>query len=385
MKHTGKIKKVFSRIVSGVIAAASAVTMAAGMSIPAFAGSGLYADGYFNQLDSYWATVKHGNLSQNSMQDAGCGIFSFCNAINALNNGKTVSVQQCKNIAQWGYNQGYYTPGNGGLSNAYSFYTKVQNTYGSSLNFKYDSCGTSLDNKLNTALQNGSTAIVLIQGHYMCLAGYSNYKYHVIESYVQQASWPNHKRYSAGITSEHSYVTASQLNSLSVRGYWIMKPNGTVPPPPSTFKTIKNYQSGKMLNVVSNSSACGANVTVYQQDGTTGQNFKLNAHGGTKYFGGNPYQKYTLEAQCSPNCRLNVYGSTSVSGNNVNLWTTSGNDTQDWILQPSPYGGAGYYIIRSANNTSCVLTEAGTGNGSNVQISTYQSGNKNQIWYLGTI
>ena len=61
------------------------------------------------------------------------------------------------------------------------------------------------------------------------------------------------------------------------------------------------------------------------------------------------------------------------------------NDTQDWILTPSPYGGAGYYIIRSANNTSCVLTEAGTANGSNVQISTYQSGNKNQIWYLGTI
>ena len=31
MKHTGKIKKVFSRIVSGVLAAASAVTMVAGL------------------------------------------------------------------------------------------------------------------------------------------------------------------------------------------------------------------------------------------------------------------------------------------------------------------------------------------------------------------
>ena len=382
MKHT--FKKVFSRIVSGVLAAASAVTMTAGMNFSASAAAGARL---YNQWDSQWKTVRYYDYSstQNSLYDSGCGVFAFCNAMYSLNG----SVLQPKDVGRYAIDVKAYYPGSGGFTLPGNFYNKVNTKYGSTYNVQCSGyfTGAASDTRLKNHLKAGGVAVACVPGHYIAITDYnaSNNQFYVVESAVS-----NSRNLSAtGWVTEYKLTYGTKdTNKTKVLSYGLLSKTNTtpVPPvPPTGFKTMKNYQSGKMLNVVSNSSASGANVTVYQQDGTTGQNFRLNAHGGTKSFGGVAYQKYTIEAQCAPKCRLNVYGSTSVSGNNVNLWSTSGNDTQDWILQPSPYGGAGYYIIRSANNTSCVLTEAGTGNGSNVMISTYQSGNKNQIWYLGTL
>ena len=153
-------------------------------------------------------------------------------------------------------------------------------------------------------------------------------------------------------------------------------PENSVEPSSSTtsvatgsYFTIKNLGSGKMLNVVSNSSNSGANVTVYQADGTTGQNFMFisNGRGG-----------YVLEPQCAPSCALNVYGQSSTPGANVNIWTKSGNRTQDWNIE---YNSAmSGYVVRSADNPSYVLAASGSGNASNVQLQQYDSGSAFQIW-----
>lgn len=66
------------------------------------------------------------------------------------------------------------------------------------------------------------------------------------------------------------------------------------------------------------------------------------------------------------------------NGSNVNIWTKSGNNTQDWIFE-AVNGG---YVIRSANNTAYVLTASGTSNSSNVKLATYSAGNTYQIWKL---
>ncbi len=104
---------------------------------------------------------------------------------------------------------------------------------------------------------------------------------------------------------------------------------------------------------------------------------------GKQTFNGTEYTKFVIQAKCAPTCRLNVYGSYSAPGFNVNLWTSSLNDTQDWIFEPAPGYKSGYYIIRSANKPSCVLAPAGTSNSSNVQLATYKKGNTNQIGYVG--
>ncbi len=145
----------------------------------------------------------------------------------------------------------------------------------------------------------------------------------------------------------------------------------------NTWYAFTNVKSSKLLNVYGSKNASNTNVTVYQKDGTTGQVFKLVANG-TKTYNGKSYTKYVIIPKCATSCALNVYGNTSKNGSNVNIWTKSGNSTQDWIFE-SVSGG---YVVRSANNTKYVLTASGTANSSNVKLATYSSGNTYQIWKL---
>lgn len=162
-----------------------------------------------------------------------------------------------------------------------------------------------------------------------------------------------------------SFATSSTTSSTSV----------TTTLKTGTWYKFTNTKSNKLLNVYGSKSASNTNVTVYQKDGTSGQDFKLAAHG-TMKFNGKTYTKYTILPRCASKCALNVYGSSSKNGSNVNIWTKSGNNTQDWIFEAV----SGGYVIRSANNTSYVLTASGTSNSSNVKLATYSAGNKYQIW-----
>lgn len=137
----------------------------------------------------------------------------------------------------------------------------------------------------------------------------------------------------------------------------------------SSYFTIKNLGSSKMLNVKGNSSKSNTNVTVYQADGTTGQNFQLVADSS----GG-----YVINPQCAPTCVLNVYGQSSADGLNVNIWTKSGNSTQSWVIEYNR--SLSGYVIRSANNTNYVLTATGSGNSSNVQLAQFDPANTYQVW-----
>ena len=170
----------------------------------------------------------------------------------------------------------------------------------------------------------------------------------------------------------------SMMNTCMFAGLRTATASAAYFPAVGILYTLTNKQSNRMLNVQGSSSWSGANVTIYDEDGTTGELFKFIPHG-SKYFNGKSYTKYVIEPQCAKTCALNVYGSYSASGFNVNIWTKSGNDTQDWILDPT-YGGG--YIIRSANNPSCVLTESGIYNMSNVKLTTETLYNKDPfVWY----
>jgi hypothetical protein len=147
--------------------------------------------------------------------------------------------------------------------------------------------------------------------------------------------------------------------------------------PQGEWICFSNVRSGKLLNVYGSKNKSNTNVTVYQKDWTSGQDFKLTAHGSMVY-NGVTYTKYYITPRCAQSCALNVYGTTSKNGSNVNIWTRSGNSTQDWIFEKVGDG----YIIRSANNPIFVLTASGTGNSANVKLATYSAGNTYQIWKL---
>lgn len=150
----------------------------------------------------------------------------------------------------------------------------------------------------------------------------------------------------------------------------------------STLKTgtwyrISNNRSGRLLNVYGSKNASGTNVTVFSRDDTSGEDFKLSAHG-TMTYNGKTYTKYVIIPRCAQSCALNIYGYNAKNGANVNIWSKSGNKTQDWIFE-AVNGG---YVIRSADNPVYVLTASGTSNSSNVKVATYSAGNAYQIWKL---
>ena len=165
----------------------------------------------YDQNDSYWKTVTFTKYasSGNSMYTSGCGIFSFCNAIYALNGNKI----DAKSLAAWAVDNGSYQPGNGGLYRE-AFYNKVQAGFGSKYEFKIDGqyYGTISDSRLINHLQNGGVVAVHVSSHFMAVTGYnaSNGTFHVIESAV----------YSGRGLQADSWVTASKLSSGSTDVDW---------------------------------------------------------------------------------------------------------------------------------------------------------------------
>ena len=193
-----------------------------------------------------------------------------------------------------------------------------------------------------------------------------------------------------GYIRKHKISDITKNGSYSFRGWgWhgnmsFSTTSGSTPAATSTsLKTgtwyrLTNVKSNKLLNVYGSKSVSNTNITVFQKDGTSGQDYQLIASG-TMTFNGKTYTKYVIAPRCASKCVLNIYTSGAAqNGSNVNIWTKTGNSSQAWIFVPV----SGGYVIRSANNTSLVLTACGTSNSSNVKVATYSSGNTYQIWSL---
>lgn len=330
------------------------------------ANDGKWNDGYFNQYEDYWKDVRFPAKStdiEKSMYESGCGIFSFCNAIRALNIGITTQ-SQVKNVASWANDNKFYNPGQNstlGTFNAAKFYNNVETRFGQIYYFKIGSTGTTPDNRLIAHLQNGSVATCHISSHYICLAGYRNSdnKFHVIESAISRSTGEG-SRYKY-IKSEHSYLTASQLKAIGFNNYWIIEPYN--------IGTIKNIGTAKMLNVNGSRAASGTAVSVYKKDSSLGQDFKKS------YFGNNKWQIVPLCA--TSNC-LKANGRDGVE---VVSSTIKSEDSYLWYIEKYRDHE---YLIRSAKDRNLVLTASGTSDRSPVLTTTLHGTPTNmQLWDLG--
>lgn len=177
----------------------------------------------YNQYDPKWKNIKFTKYSNyaNDMYTSGCGIFSFCNAIYALNGNTPDAVE----IATWAVNNGSYQPGNGGMYR-HPFYNVVKSAYGDRFNFKVDGeyYGKVTDSRLVSHLKKGGVAVIHVYNHFMAISGYNplNNTYHVIESAVysgrglQPESWVSASKMSSGSTDVDWYALISNKNSISI-------------------------------------------------------------------------------------------------------------------------------------------------------------------------
>jgi glucosylceramidase len=154
---------------------------------------------------------------------------------------------------------------------------------------------------------------------------------------------------------------------------------GTVPPAPTTPSTpmagltyrIVNRATGKPIGVYGASTANGAQIVQWTNDGDSDQQWTLKDAG----------SGYLNLANVHSGLALDDTNGSTANGTQMQQWSiTSGNANQQWQLTPL---GNGYYTI--TNRTSgLVLDLAGGGIGDGIAIQQWSatSGNFNQQWQL---
>ena len=132
---------------------------------------------------------------------------------------------------------------------------------------------------------------------------------------------------------------------------------------------LKNYGSGKYLNVYGGYDANGQNVVQWTKDGSVEQNFKIVYNEAVGC--------YKMYAMCSSNGNNRVLDAARssgsiVSGCNVDIWTPDDNDAQFWWIV---YVGNGKYRIVLNYNTAWALTAVDDSNGTSSGKSSTSPGN----------
>ncbi len=112
--------------------------------------------------------------------------------------------------------------------------------------------------------------------------------------------------------------------------------------------------------------ANGANVQLYDANGTDAQKFDIRWDSTGKY--------YTIKNVHS-GCSLDVAGAGQSNGTNVWQYAENGTDAQKWYILPDANGG--YTIISKVNGLAVDVKEGSTANGTNIWMYT-QSGTKAQ-------
>ena len=188
----------------------AAAVMAVSAAFPCLSANA--ADGIlYDQNAAKWNYVKFDKYSQTAsdMHISGCGIFSFCNAIYALNG----TITNAYDVAEWAVEVGAYRPGSGGTYRD-PFYANVENRFGQELGFHVDGTysGKITDDRMKEHLKNGGVAVINVPWHFMAVTGYNEDEdtFHVLECA------PNPSR---GLEHD-SWVDAKTMCTNRTEVYW---------------------------------------------------------------------------------------------------------------------------------------------------------------------
>ena len=137
--------------------------------------------------------------------------------------------------------------------------------------------------------------------------------------------------------------------------------------PEGTYAIVSGNGSHKALDVSGASKSNGANVQIYDENGTDAQHWQLtyNRDKTSKYYG------MARLVNVNSGKALDVYSAIAKSGTNVQQYTANDSTAQWWqLVQDAKATGRSGYLLRSALLGDFVLDVNGGGlaNGTNVQI-----------------
>jgi N-acetylmuramoyl-L-alanine amidase len=137
--------------------------------------------------------------------------------------------------------------------------------------------------------------------------------------------------------------------------------------PEGTYTIVSGNGTHKALDVSGASTSNGANVQIYEQNGTDAQHWRLtyNRDRTSRYYG------MARLVNVSSGKALDVYGALARSGANVQQYAVNGSSAQWWqLVQDAGTTGRSGYLLRSALQGYFALDVSGgsLANGTNVQI-----------------
>lgn len=134
---------------------------------------------------------------------------------------------------------------------------------------------------------------------------------------------------------------------------------------------------GRYLNVYAGNDWDGANVCVWDKDGSPEQKFKIVHRGGNKYA---LYPSSSNGRVLDAN-RGNSYNNPLQAGNNIDIWQTNDTPAQEWYFIDK----GGKYAIELASTRGLVVNcDNPWSNGGNCSLQGF-NGSNNQLWYLERI
>ena len=157
------------------------------------------------------------------------------------------------------------------------------------------------------------------------------------------------------LTAQAAYAQFNTANMYAIANYGIKQKTG----------------SYMLLKVPSNKNGRVMPMIISPADHSTGELYTLAKVGNW----------YTVTPKCAGSWRLNVEGEQSKTDTDVGLWTNTNHSTQGWYFEPAA-GVVDGYIIRSANDPTCVLDVRGTTTGKGVKVKKYEPDNPCQIWIV---
>lgn len=126
--------------------------------------------------------------------------------------------------------------------------------------------------------------------------------------------------------------------------------------PEGLYTIVSALDSNKVVDISSGSTANGANVQLYTNNGSTAQKFQLVSAGNGQY--------YVINAASGK--ALDVKDGASEPRTNVQQWERNNNEAQMWSFEDA---GDGYYYIRSkCNGLYLDIDSASSADGANVQV-----------------
>lgn len=339
----------------------------------------LAADGrLYDQRSDQWVNVIHGtgHLSGAGIYDSGystgCGIFSFCNAIYALNDIALDPVS----VADWAYSIGAYNKYGADGTNAVILYNNIEERYGKELNITmngYFNIGHIYDGRLLEHLNNGGVAIGHVKDHYIAITGYdsSTNSFKVIDSFVTNAR---------GLPA-CGWVSADMLNGNNTDSqvFWVALIGKS---PSSSDINVNNLYIPNIMTVGDK-----ATITGTVSSGLDLTSVSLRIDNADQIGDLNNYQlsvSQTVSGKYFDLSSLGVDLSTFKPGVYKVTGSASNTDHSEMIISSvitilSNYdtGKSGTYVFRSTVNPSYVI---GTGSDNNVQLVSYAD-TADRTWY----